>query len=336
MSVRRYPDFWQHNNGLARALSPLSALFELAARRRRQYYQANPSRTPALSAPVIVIGNLSVGGTGKTPLVNWLVGFAQELGFTPGVVLRGYGGSAVGPQRVNGDDSAEQVGDEALLIARHTGVAVAIGRDRPAAAAQLINQAGVDLVISDDGLQHYRLVRDVEVVVIDAERGLGNRRCLPAGPLREGPNRLTEVDWVICNGTQSTECQGQFRLKPGPLRAVGSTPENINPPQPGDSVVALAGIGHPERFFATLDALGFHLEERPRPDHHHFRASDFAYLSGRAIVMTEKDAVKCAAIAPANCWQLPVVAEPDPATATQLRALLQTAAERFARRSASA
>jgi len=334
MRAKRYPDFWGSDNAVAWLLSPIGRLFGMLAVQRRARYARQPHRRQRIGVPVLIVGNLSVGGTGKTPLVNWLVECAQQLGFTPGVVLRGYGGRLSGPTRVGVDDSAVAVGDEALLIAKHTGVAVAIGRDRPA-AARLLTEAGVDLVISDDGLQHLRLERDAEIVVIDGQRGLGNRRCLPAGPLREQPERLSSVDLVLCNGAQREDCQGRFDLIPGALRPVtimdGPT-HKASAPKPGDAVHALAGIGNPDRFFSTLRHLGFVVSAHPLPDHHRFRAGDLHFADGHAVVMTAKDAIKCTDIAPDNCWQLPVVAQPDQSTANQLADLINRAAERFAQR----
>ena len=334
MRAKRYPAFWGGDNAIARALSPIGWIFGQIAAQRRRRYATHPHWRQRIDAPVLVVGNLSVGGTGKTPLVIWLVECAQQLGFNPGVVLRGYGGHATGPVRVSPHDSAAQVGDEAVLIAQQTGVGVAIGRDRPA-AAHLLTAAGVDLVISDDGLQHYRLERDAEIVVVDGQRGLGNGRCLPAGPLREPAERLTHADVVICNGAQRSDCQGRFDLVPGALRPVGSMQarvHSVSPPQPGDCVHALAGIGNPNRFFLTLRDLGFVITEHPLPDHHRFSATDLHFPDQQAVVMTAKDAVKCADIASNNCWQLPVLAQPDQPTANQLTDLINRAAQRFAQR----
>lgn len=334
MRAKRYPAFWGGDNAIALALSPIGRAFGQIAARRRQRYTTHPHWRQRVDAPVLVVGNLSVGGTGKTPLVIWLVEWARQLGFNPGVVLRGYGGRATGPVQISVNDSPAQVGDEALLIAKHTNVAVAIGRDRPA-AARLLTEAGVDLVISDDGLQHYRLERDAEIVVIDGQRGLGNRLCLPAGPLREGPERLTSVDLVLCNGAQRDDCQGRFDLVAGALRRVASmdaTTHKPSAPKPGDAVHALAGIGNPERFFATLRHLGFVVTPHPLPDHHRFRASDLQFADQQPVIMTAKDAIKCTDIAPDNSWQLPVVAQPDQASTNQLTNLIHRAAERFAQR----
>ena len=227
----------------------------------------------------------------------------------------------------------DAVGDEALLLARRTGRPVMVGRDRPAAARALLAAAPVDLVISDDGLQHYALGRDVEIAVVDAQRRHGNGRCLPAGPLREPVERLEAVDLVVGNGAALTPGGAFFRLEPAALQPLAELTDPPAPPAPGSRVHAVAGIGHPQRFFATLTRLGYQPERHALGDHHRFRAADLHFADDRPVIVTEKDAVKCQALAPANSWFLPVMAQPDPATAERLRALLGMAKTRFAKRS---
>jgi tetraacyldisaccharide 4'-kinase len=332
MATRRYPRVWQDNRLASKLLSPLGHGVALLARWR--YQRAAAGRTPVVwpTAPVVVVGNISVGGTGKTPLTIWLVERARALGFRPGVVLRGYGGRDSGPTPVAADSSPEQVGDEAVLIARRTRAPVWVGKDRPAAAEGLLGDGRVNMIFSDDGLQHYRLGRDVELAVVDARRGYGNQRCLPAGPLREPVERLATVDLVLANGGWLDGAAGRFEIKPARLLPLDDDHDRPLPGR-GQTVDALAGIGDPERFFAQLEALGFVVRRHPLPDHHAFSAADFQSMGDDPVIMTEKDAVKCRDLAPANAWYLPVAAEPDAATMAHCDGLLDAAVRRFEQRS---
>lgn len=334
MATDRYPAFWRRNGVAAGMLRPLEWLFRLVVARRRGRAGAIAQW---LDAPVVVVGNLSVGGTGKTPLVVWLVHAAADMGFEPGVILRGHRGSASGVQTVTADSDPARVGDEAVLLAKRTRRPVVIGRDRVAAGRRLLEIATVDLVISDDGLQHYALGRDVEIAVVDASRGHGNGRCLPAGPLREPLDRLDNADLVLGNGQPVTRRGGMFDIVPGSLQALNTTGEyGGRPPAPGSPVHAVAGIGNPGRFFATLEATGFVVQPHPLGDHHAFRTGDLRFDDQAPVIVTEKDAVKCHRIAPENSWYLPVDARPDAMTAVRLRELLELARARFIYRSDNA
>jgi tetraacyldisaccharide 4'-kinase len=315
---------WQRVTALSAALYPLSLIFRAVTALRRAAYAHGVLRSFEVGVPVVIAGNISVGGTGKTPLVLWLAQLLQRNGLHPGIVSRGYGGSARRPLEVTPASSPAAVGDEPLLLARRSGCPVWIGRDRVAAAQALLSaHPACDVIISDDGLQHYRLDRDVEIAVVDGDRGLGNGLLLPAGPLREPASRLDSVDAVVINGDRETsavrvsissrapafhmQLEGsRFRNLPDPDRFVG--PEYFE----GKRVYAVAGIGHPPRFFAHLEALGLAFERRAFPDHHEYVASDVDFTDAGAIVMTEKDAVKCAAFARSIHWVLPVDAAPDP------------------------
>lgn len=325
--TRQWPAFWSRTGGLATLLLPLEWLFRQAAAWRRRRLQRNP---PFIAAPVVVVGNLIVGGSGKTPLVIWLVDRAAARGWRPGVVMRGYGGHVKGIERVGPETDPERVGDEAVLIARRTGVPVMVGRDRPAAARALVSGEGVDLVISDDGLQHYRLVRDAEVAVVDVRRGQGNGHCLPAGPLREPLSRLREVDCVIGRGGAAGPHGDRFDLLADPLEPLGETAGVA--PVAGDRVHAVAGIGEPERFFESLRESGLEVIPHAFGDHHHYRAGDLPDSRGYPLVVTQKDAVKLSGLAPAGSWQLPVSARPDAASAERLEGLLEIARRRFEQR----
>jgi tetraacyldisaccharide 4'-kinase len=295
-------------------LKPLSAFYRVASGLRRFAYARRWRRATPLSCPVIVIGNLTVGGTGKTPLVCWLAVRLAGLGFRPGVVTRGYGGSNRRARLVQASDNPAVVGDEAILLGRRTGAPVAVGRDRPAAAQLLIN-AGCDVIVSDDGLQHYALMRDCEIVVVDGERLFGNGRLLPAGPLREGPARLKRADAVIVNGGPAViganaVIAGALRMRVEPTGAISmryGTTKDLRELS-GHSVHAVAAIGNPRRFFDMLRRFGIEVLEHPLPDHAQLRIGDISFADDFPVLMTEKDAVKCADIAGPNHWYVPVSA----------------------------
>jgi tetraacyldisaccharide 4'-kinase len=295
-------------------LQPLAAIYGAIARRRRQHLSAT---AVPLTVPVIVVGNISVGGTGKTPLVIWLVERLREWGWHPGVISRGYGARApVYPYRVQADADAAACGDEPLLIVQRTGCPLMISPQRRDAAQALIDSGEVDILIADDGLQHYRLARDLELCVIDGVRGLGNGALLPAGPLREPPGRLREVDWVVVNGA---DAQGEGRLwddpalprlsmRLAPSSAIQLTDGVAQPLQTfaGQCVHAVAGIGHPPRFFDALRAQGIDVIAHAFADHHAYQPADLAFGDTAPVLMTEKDAVKCRGFAQDNWWQVPV------------------------------
>jgi len=303
-----YPSPGVHGPAWVAVLRPLSLLFQqFASWRRRTLCQ----RQQPLPVPVIVVGNLAVGGTGKTPLLAALAAACTARGLKVGIISRGYGGTHAGsPRCVQVDDTAAQVGDEPLWLARRTGCPVVVGRQRHAAAVTLCDHAAVDVILSDDGLQHYALPRAAEVVVIDGQRGLGNGRCLPEGPLREPPSRLAEVDLVVVNGDTATSFRADqlvTRLQPEAwVRVSDDACLPLDHLPAGSRVRAVAGIGNPARFFATLRALGLEVIEHPFPDHHRFTAADLAFGDGLPVVMTEKDAVKCRGIAPAQSLALRV------------------------------
>jgi tetraacyldisaccharide 4'-kinase len=271
-----------------------------------------------LPVPVIVVGNISVGGTGKTPLVLWLVEFLAGRGISCGIVSRGYGGDSEAPRPVVRGSDAARFGDEPVLLAQRTDAPVWVGADRAAVArALLAAHPDCAAIVSDDGLQHYRLRRDVEIAVIDGERGFGNGLMLPAGPLREPPSRLRSVDAAVVNGalheiypapdTFGMRLEGrEFRNVLNPQHVVG--PEHFQRAR----IAAIAGIGNPARFFAHLGELGLRFEAHAYADHHAYTGEDLP-RDADAVVMTEKDAVKCAAFASEKHWALRVDAVPDPA-----------------------
>ncbi len=296
---------WYRGDRWLLLLRPLEFLFRGIVFLRRRAYGAGLFRAYRAERPVVIVGNITVGGTGKTPVVIALVEALQARGLSPGVVSRGYGARAPAdtfPHRVTETSTAAQCGDEPLLIQRRTGAPVVVAPQRPAAVRALLKSARVDLVLCDDGLQHYPLARDMEIVVIDAERGLGNGYCLPAGPLREPPARLETVDRVLYRNGEGIDA---VRYQPTAWINVHSGESRPLQAFAGDSgLVALAGIGQPAQFFASLTGLGIAAECRAFPDHHAFVAADLAAFGDATILMTEKDAVKCADIAGPDTWYL--------------------------------
>ncbi len=280
------------------------------AKLRARLYQYGVLRTVRLSVPVIVVGNITAGGTGKTPLTLWLAQTLRAAGWHPGIVSRGYGGQGRGVRPVMPESVADQVGDEPILLARQGGCPVWVGARRAEAGrALLAAHPEVDVLLCDDGLQHMALERDIEVAVIDGARGLGNGHRLPWGPLREGAGRLDTVTAVVINGENLTALRCAvptyaMHLQAGVLRnlrdptRVGAIADFV-----GQPVAALAGIGHPQRFFDQLVRLGLTPVPHAFPDHHRFVAAD---LPPGPVIMTAKDAVKCAAFAHPDCWVLEV------------------------------
>jgi tetraacyldisaccharide 4'-kinase len=316
---------WQHRGPLSTILLPLSALYCAVARRRRQAFLRTPP--PALPLPVVVVGNVTVGGTGKTPMVIRLCEWLREQGWRPGVVSRGYGGSASDrPLRVTQRSGAAEAGDEPLLIALRAGVPVSVCADRVAAVQALLADESCDIIVADDGMQHYRLPRDVEIAMLDGRRRLGNARCLPAGPLREPPSRLREVDFVVV--AEGEPGAGEYAMALH-LDEAWSLAEPSQRRELSDfsgvTVHALAGIGNPERFFAALESAGLRILRHPFPDHYRYQAADLIFDDGAPVLMTEKDAVKCREFAPPDCWAVPASAELPPeltaALAERLRKL---------------
>lgn len=319
MVVRWLQRQWFEQRRLSPALwllVPLTWLYSAVAESRRR--QTRPEQ---LAVPVIVVGNITVGGAGKTPLTLWLAGQLRARGWRPGIVSRGYGGQGSLPRPVMPESVAVDVGDEPILLARRSGVPVWVGRDRVAAGrALLVSHPEVNVILCDDGLQHYRLARDVELAVFDG-RGAGNGWRLPAGPLREPLSRLATVDALICNGGADSRLPPALARFDMHLRAVDfyrlddplqccSASDLVGCDLP---LHAVAGIGDPVRFFRTLTSLGLVFERHPFPDHHAYCAADLAFAKDGVLLMTEKDAVKCAGLTIGETWVLPVEAELSPA-----------------------
>jgi len=320
---------WSRKTGAGACLWPFSKLFEGIVRLRRFCYRAGLLKTSAFPVPVIVVGNITVGGAGKTPLIIWLARFLKAQGYHPGIVSRGYGGRPPSwPQRVDAGSDAAFVGDEARLIADRTGCPMAVSPVRSDACRLLLDNADCDLLLSDDGLQHYALERTLEIAVIDGERRFGNGWCLPAGPLREPVSRLNQVDLIVVNGGEARP--GEFTM-----RMTGQEAVNLLTGQRralaefnGTPCHAVAGIGHPARFFRQLEKAGLACIPHDFADHFAFRRQDLEFGDEHPVLMTEKDAVKCRTFADARLWAVPVEAELDPAFAARLIELLSETHDR--------
>ncbi|HCT40431.1 MAG TPA: tetraacyldisaccharide 4'-kinase [Moraxellaceae bacterium] len=298
---------WYRGHPLLWLLWPFSVVYALVTELRRFLYRHKWLASQRFRLPVIVVGNITVGGTGKTPLTLALISFLREQGYRPAVVSRGYGGHAEYPYQLNEQSTPAESGDEPLAIFRRTGVPVVVDPVRTRAVSWLQQHTDCNVVLCDDGLQHYALERDIEIAVIDGGRGLGNRLLLPAGPLREPVSRLASVDLVVVNG-EGMQWPGAsvMQLQPQPWRPLHSGASAT--PVPGARVHAVAGIGNPQRFFAQLQAQGFDVVPHAFADHHAYSARDFAFAEALSVVMTEKDAVKCAGFAAENWWYVPVQA----------------------------
>ena len=299
---------WYGTRGAPLWTYPLAWLYGALTALRRGLYRIGWLRSTTLPVPVVVVGNITAGGTGKTPLTLALVRALTARGWRPGVVSRGYGGTQREPALLDDHPDPARYGDEPCLI-RASGVPVAVGGDRPAAAALLL-QAGCNVVIADDGLQHYALARDVEICVVDGVRRFGNGRLLPAGPLREPLSRLRQVDFLVCNGEAG---EGEYPMHLAGGTAVSLTEGATRPLSDfgGQTVYAVAAIGHPERFFQSLRAQGLTVIGHAFADHHAFVPQDLAVAGDAPLLMTDKDAIKCQSFARPVWWRVPVRAVLD-------------------------
>ena len=302
---------WQRLTPVSIALLPLSLVFCALVWLRRGLYRIGLLRSNRFPVPVIVVGNITVGGTGKTPLVIWLADFLRQAGYRPGIVTRGYRGqSSIWPVAVTKETAAKLVGDEAVLLARRCHCPVMAGPDRVASVQALLNQ-DCNLIVSDDGLQHYRLRRDLEIAVIDGVRRFGNGLCLPAGPLREPVSRLRSIALRVANGLPRAGEMG-MQLSPTHFYSLALPSQQTSAEQfRATSVHAVAGIGNPERFFESLRALGLRVLPHAFPDHHAFEVNELEFGDNLPVILTEKDAVKCQHFAKPHFWVLAVDAQPD-------------------------
>ena len=317
---------WYAGHPALGLLRPLEWLYRAVVQRKRSRFLAGEGEIYRAPVPVVVVGNITVGGTGKTPMILWLIEHCRRQGLRVGVVSRGYGAQPPQlPWRVQADQAASVAGDEPLLIVQRSGVPLMIDPDRGRAVAALLAAEPLDLILSDDGLQHYRLARDLELVLIDAARGLGNRHCLPAGPLREPVERLQSVDAMLYNGATNDPQGGYgFTLQPRTLvnlRSAESHPLSHFPA--GQALHAVAGIGNPQRFFNTLEGLHWRPVAHAFADHAPYSAELLNFSPALPVLMTEKDAVKCRAFAADDWWYLAVDAEPSAAFVARFDQQLQ-------------
>jgi tetraacyldisaccharide 4'-kinase len=321
--MKRLDYYWYDRSPWLLLLTPFSLLFRLASGLRRLAYRSGILRSRRAAVPVIVVGNITVGGTGKTPLVAWLAEYLRSKGYRPGIVARGYGGTASQwPQQVRPDSDPSVVGDEAVMLAVKTRCPMAVAPDRIAAVNALVQHSDCDVVISDDGLQHYALQRDIEIAVIDGVRRFGSGLMLPAGPLREPASRLDKVDIVVVNGLAAGR-EHPMRMKLGEAyNLVDGTVRKLTDFQQ-ESVHAVAGIGHPDRFFRALSQSIRSVEQHAFPDHFRYTPGDIDFGDDRAVLMTEKDAVKCRYFAGGNVWYVPVDVDMKDGFRTRLDELLE-------------
>lgn len=300
--------YWDSINVISIILLPLSALFYVISLLRKLAYKTGIMFSYQSPVPVIVIGNISVGGTGKTPLIIELVKQLQQRGKKPAVISRGYGGqSSSWPQLVTSETQAQQVGDEPQLIFQHTQCPIAVGPNRKDDIELLLSQFNCDVILSDDGLQHYALQRDIEICVVDANKQFGNEFYIPAGPLRESKARLKSVDLVLYNG--AFKSSDSFEMQAADCVFMGSTdtPENVSLASfSGKTVHAIAGIGNPQRFFSMLEKNNIKIISHAFKDHHHYQISDLVFDDNLDVMMTEKDAIKCSGLDLKNHWSVPV------------------------------
>jgi len=301
---------WYQNQGITWPFRSLSLLFSFIVALRRKLYHWGILKQQRFSIPVIVVGNLTVGGTGKTPLVIHLVELLKKEGFSPAIVSRGYKGSHSKPTFVYPHTDPQEVGDEAVLLATRLNCPIVVGKDRCQAVALLLQaRHNIDIVVSDDGLQHYALYRQIEIVVVDGERRFGNGLCLPIGPLREPIERLKSVDFVVIHGGNAKENEFDMQSKPE-LSYNAALPELQQPLTffQGIRVHALAGIGNPKRFFDLLRNYGIDVIEHAYSDHYLYKREDIYFSDDYPVIMTEKDAVKCVSFVSRQHWVLPIKA----------------------------
>lgn len=322
---------WYGKSRLVWLLLPFSWIFGALVELRRWCFARGLFKRFSVGIPVIVVGNLTVGGTGKTPLVIWLANFLFAQKRKVAVITRGYGGqSDQWPQRVKPGSDPVQVGDEAVLIAQQTQAIVIAGPDRVANARQAIAE-GAELIISDDGLQHYRMRRDLELVVVDNSRMFGNGFLLPAGPLREPVKRLQEADLILLNQRDDSRPARldlpsvTYRIRLGNLRALKSEAIRAVAELNGQTVHVITAIGHPQSFISALEQLGLHVDARILPDHARLSRADIEFDDDLPVLMTEKDAVKCQHIADSRHWAVTTQVQLSTADEAQLIQCVQRA-----------
>ncbi len=317
-------DAWYKEMYISSFFMPISMLYDDVIRFRAFLYRIGVKRKTKLKVPVIVVGNITVGGTGKTPLVLWLARFLREEGYKPGIISRGYGGESENwPIYVTDKTDPGLVGDEAVLMVQRADCPVAVGPERVKAAQLLLDESDCNIILSDDGLQHYALERDIEICVVDGERRFGNGYMLPCGPLREPIGRLQKVDLVIVNGTPEEEMEFSMAIEGDIAVNLLSKEEKLLTEFNKIDCHALAGIGNPKRFFDLLENQNISIESHAFLDHYQFTAQDITFDDDKPILMTEKDAVKCRGFASEKHWYVPIKAQPEEKFVEKLIELLK-------------
>jgi len=317
-------DSWYKEMYISSAFMPISMLYDDVVRFRSFLYRTGVKKKTKVSVPVIIVGNITVGGTGKTPLVVYLARLLREEGYKPGIISRGYGGnSEVWPQWVDSSSTAVQVGDEAVLMSQRTDCPMVVGPKRPESAQMLIDKSDCDIILSDDGLQHYALQRDIEIAVIDGERRFGNCYMLPCGPLREPISRLKTVDLVIVNGVAEEENEFSMIMEGDIAVNLVTKEEKLLSDFNWIPSHAVAGIGNPKRFFDLLENKSIAIETHAFEDHHQYTVDELTFNDDKPVLMTEKDSVKCLSFATEKFWYVPIKAKPQQQFVNQLLTLIK-------------
>lgn len=315
---------WYGKSFVSFLLLPFSLIFISLVKLRKFLYQSGFKTIHQLAVPVVVVGNMTVGGTGKTPLIIWLAALLIDSGYRPGIISRGYGGKSESwPRWIDVNSDVNEVGDEAVLLARKTACPMVASPSRVDAARLLLNKTDCDIILSDDGLQHYALGRDIECIVVDGERRFGNGFCIPAGPLREPSSRLENADFIVVNGRKLADNEFAMQL-------LGDKAINLLNGETKDLAEfkqtrchAIAAIGNPDRFFKLLETAGLSYQTHRFPDHYAFQHQDIQFNDDKPVLMTEKDAVKCLSFAGSNNWYIPVQAVLEADFANQILHLLR-------------
>jgi len=317
-------DSWYKEMYISAAFMPISMLYDDVMRFRSFLYKMGVKKKTKLDVPVVIVGNITVGGTGKTPLILWMARFLKEQGYKPGIISRGYGGhSEQWPQWVDEQSNPELVGDEAVLMKNSSDCPIAVGPERPKAGQMLLDKSACDIILSDDGLQHYALQRDIEIAVVDGQRRFGNGYTLPCGPLREPISRLLTVDLIIVNGKAEEENEFSMLIEGEVAVNLLTKEEKLLTDFQFIPSHALAGIGNPKRFFDLLEQKRINIETHAFPDHHVFTIEDITFDDDKTVLMTEKDAVKCFDFATEKHWYVPIKAKPQQQFIDKLLTLIE-------------
>jgi tetraacyldisaccharide 4'-kinase len=322
--VRWFQDAWYKEMYFSNIFVPFSMIFDDFRRIKLFLYKIGVYKKSKLSVPVINVGSITVGGTGKTHLVLWLARFLREQGYKPGIVSSGYGGnSEIWPQWVDDQSMAEQVGDEAVLMARRVDCPIVVGSKVIKACQMLLDKSNSNVILVNDGLQQYSLINDIEIAVIDGERRFGNGYMLPCGPLREPVERLQKVDLVIVNGIETEENEFSMTIKGDSVINCVTNEEKLLNDFSKQPIHAIASIGNPKHFFDLLERKSISLDSHAFSDHHNFTGNNISFKDDKPVLMTEKDAVKCLDFCSEKCWFVPITVKPQQVFVDKLITLLK-------------